>query len=64
MSTASQQFISGFNALPLPEQREIAAEILRKAATWEHPPLSDDDLIRLADETFLELARREAEDGS
>lgn len=64
MSTTSQQFISGFDALPLVEQREVAAEILRKAANWDSPPLSEDDLARLADEVFLELDRREAENGN
>jgi hypothetical protein len=64
MSTTSQQFISGFDTLPLLEQRDVAAEILRKAANWECPPLSDDDLARLADDVFLELDRREADDGS
>jgi hypothetical protein len=63
MSTTSQQIISGFDALPLTEQREVAAEILRRSATWETSPLTDDDLTRLADEVFLELDRREAEDG-
>ncbi len=46
------------------EQREVMAELLRKAANWDTPPLSDDDLSHLADEVFLELDRREAADGS
>lgn len=64
MSTDSQHFLSGFDSLPLLAQREVAAEILRKSAEWEHPPLSDEELTRLAAETFLELDRREAENGS
>jgi hypothetical protein len=63
MSTTSPQILTGFDALPLVEQREVAAEILRKAANLESPPLSDDDLARLADEVFLELDRRDAENG-
>jgi hypothetical protein len=63
MSTDSQQIISSFEALPLVEQREVMAELLRKAAQWDTPPLSDDELTRLADEVFLELDRREASDG-
>ena len=63
MSTDSQHIISSFEALPLVEQREVMAELLRKAAQWDTPPLSDDELTRLADEVFLELDRREASDG-
>jgi hypothetical protein len=64
MSTDSRQVISNFDALPLVEQREVMAELLRKAANWDTPPLSDDELSHLADEVFLELDRREAADGS
>jgi hypothetical protein len=64
MSTDSQNVINGFDALPIVEQREVMAELLRKAAQWDTPPLSDDELVRLADEVFLELDRREAADGA
>jgi hypothetical protein len=64
MSTDSQNLIAGFEALTLVEQREVMAELLRKTAQWDNPPLTDDELARLADETFLELDRREAEDGT
>ena len=64
MSTDSQQLLSSFDALPLVEQREVVAELLRKAADWETPPLTDDELARMADEVFLEMDRREAADGS
>jgi hypothetical protein len=63
MSTDSQKVINSFDALPIVEQREVMAELLRKAAQWDTPPLSDDELVRLADEVFLELDRREAADG-
>lgn len=45
------------------EQREVIAELLRKVGEWNLPPLSDDDLVQLADEVFSELDRREAADG-
>ena len=64
MSTDSQNVINGFDALPVVEQREVMAELLRKAAQWDTPPLSDDELVRLADEVFLEMDRREAADGT
>jgi len=63
MSTDSENLISTFEALPVVEQREVIAELLRKAAKWDSPPLSDDDLSHLADDVFLELDRREAADG-
>jgi hypothetical protein len=64
MSTDSENVINSFDALPIVEQREVMAELLRKAAQWDTPPLSDDDLVRLADEAFLELDRREATDAT
>ena len=64
MSTDSQHLIASFEALPIGEQRAVMAELLRKAAQWDNPPLTDDELAQLADETFLELDRREAEDGT
>ncbi len=63
MSTDSQQVIANFEALPLVEQREVMAELLRKTVRWDTPPLTDDELVRLADEVFLEMDRREAADG-
>jgi hypothetical protein len=38
--------------------------LLKKTATWDTPPLTDEELNRLADEVFLDLDRREAADGS
>jgi hypothetical protein len=64
MSTDSQNVINSFDALPPLQQREVVVELLRKAAQWDSPALSDEDLARLADETFLELDRREAADGT
>jgi hypothetical protein len=63
MSTDSKQLITSFDALSIVEQREVMAELLRKSAQWDTPPLSDDELVRLADEVFLELDRHEAAHG-
>jgi hypothetical protein len=63
MSTDSQQFLSSFDALPVVEQREVIAELLRKTAQWDNLPLADDELVRLADDVFVEIDRREAADG-
>jgi hypothetical protein len=64
MSTDSQNVISSFNALPAAEQHEVMVALLKKTATWDTPPLTDEELNRLADEVFLDLDRREAADGS
>lgn len=64
MSTDSQHVIDSFNALPPIQQREVMTELLRKVSQWDSPPLSDDELIKLADETFLEMDRREAANGT
>lgn len=63
MSADSQNILSSFDALPLVEQREIMAVLLQKASQWDNPPLTDDELARLADDVFLELDRREATNG-
>jgi hypothetical protein len=64
MSTDSQHVIDSFDALPLLQQREVMVELLRKTAQWDTPSLTDDELVRLADELFLEMDRREAADGT
>jgi hypothetical protein len=64
MSTDSQNIIAGFDALPQGEQREVLAALLQKSVYWDTPALADEDLLRLADERFLELDRREAMDGA
>jgi hypothetical protein len=64
MSTNSESLLTSFDALPFAEQRGVAAEILRRAARWDNPPLTDDELVRAADELFVELDQREAADGS
>jgi hypothetical protein len=63
MSSDSQNLLSTFDTLPPGEQREVMAALLQKAANWDNPPLTDEDLARLADDVFLELDRREAADG-
>ena len=64
MSTDSQHILMSFSSLPEPEQRLVAAEILRRASQWNTEPLNDDDLDRAADEIFLELDRREESHGN
>ena len=62
MGTPAQNVIDTFDGLPDPEKREVAAAILRRTAEMEFASLSDDELVFSAEETFLKLDRREAED--
>jgi hypothetical protein len=63
MSTDSENIIASFEALPMASQQEVAAEILRRTARWDNLPISDDELVRSADDVFAELDRREAQNG-
>lgn len=63
MGTPAENVIATFDDLPDSEKREVAAAILRRTLRIDFPPVSDDELVLSAEETFLELDRREAEDG-
>jgi hypothetical protein len=62
MGTPAQNLIATFDQLPDTEKQEVAAAILRRTLQVEFPPTSDEELLLSAEETFLELDRREAED--
>jgi hypothetical protein len=62
MGTPAENVIATFDQLPEAEKQEVAAAILRRTLRIDFPPVSDDELILSAEETFLELDRREAED--
>ena len=62
MGAPAENVIETFDQLPEAEKREVAATILRRTLEIEFPPLSDDELVLSAEESFLELDRREAED--
>ena len=62
MGTPAQNLIATFDQLLDAEKQEVAAAILRRTLQVEFPPVSDEELVLSAEETFLELDRREAED--
>lgn len=62
MSMQSNDFVSEFQALPETEQRAVVAEILRLTAHWDNEHVTDDELIRSADDLFAEMDRREDTD--
>jgi hypothetical protein len=63
MLPSPQDFLNSFDVLPESQQRVIAAEIIRRTASWTYDPISDDALTALADGLFVELDQREAQLG-
>lgn len=61
MTSSVQQLLQSFDLLPEAEQRELAWEILRRTVNFDLPPLSDEELVLSAEDLFLELDRREAQ---
>ncbi|MCI0361422.1 MAG: hypothetical protein L0211_23310 [Planctomycetaceae bacterium] len=60
MSSKVKKFLESFDSLNTAEQREAAAQILRRTAVMDSPPLTDDDLVSMAEELFLQLDAEEA----
>jgi hypothetical protein len=60
MTTAVKHLIESFDRLSTIEKREAIREILRRSMNEPHEPLSDDALVEIAEESFLELDRQEA----
>ena len=60
MTTAVRDLLAHFEQLSKPEQHEAVREILQRAVLDDSPSLTDAELAAVADETFLEFDRREA----
>ncbi len=60
MTTQVQTFLESFDMLSSIDKQELAAEILKRSQSLDAPPLTDEQLIGAAEETFLELDRLEA----
>lgn len=56
------EILRAFERLSESEKKDLAAEILRRSVHWDWPPLSDEDFVLNAEELFLELDKREADD--
>ena len=59
MTTAVHSLLSAFDRLSENEKLDATREILRRSAQLDSPALTDEELTAVADETFLELDRRE-----
>jgi hypothetical protein len=63
MSTATQNILDSIERLSDPEKRELISEIMRRTITIDVPPLTDEELVLIAEESLLELDKRESRDG-
>jgi hypothetical protein len=62
MPASVPEILRAYEHLSEPEQKELAAEILRRSAHWDWPALSDEDFVLNAEQLFLELDRSEVDD--
>jgi hypothetical protein len=62
MTESAKELLSTFDRLSESEKRSVAAEILRRSARLNWPPLKDEELIHNADALFRELDRAESAD--
>lgn len=62
MGTPAENLIATFEQLPDAEKQKVASAILRHTLKIEFPPVSAEERVLSAEETFLELDRREAAD--
>jgi hypothetical protein len=63
MSTSTQLVLESFDRLSPSEKRVVVDEILRRTRELDWPPIDDETIDRIADESFLEYDLREAADG-
>lgn len=63
MSTTGEELLKSFDLLPDVEKHKVATEILRRSLVLRSGPLTDEELVLTAEQTFLDLDRRESEDG-
>jgi hypothetical protein len=64
MALSAQQIIESFEGLPESEKQRVAYEILRRSVYLDVPPLTDEELVSVAEDLFLALEARESENGS
>lgn len=60
MTVQVQHILVDFERLTETEKKDVAAEILRRAASLHWAPLTDDELVSVADEAFARLDQDEA----
>ena len=60
MTAQVQKILHSFERLDDEDKRELVSELLRRSAAIETLPLSDEQLVNIAEELFLQLDRDEA----
>jgi hypothetical protein len=55
-----QQILQSFEHLSEEDKRQILRELLRRSVTLDAPPLSEEQLVRAAEDLFLQVDRSEA----
>lgn len=63
MITTAQDVLEQYVQLPINEKRKVISVLLRESLDIETPEMSDEELVFSAEDLFLELDRREAENG-
>lgn len=63
ISTTVEELLKSFDLLPEVEKHKVVTEILRRSLELRSAPLTDEELASNAEQVFLELDRRESEDG-
>ncbi len=61
MTETASKLVETFFSLPADEQHEVVVEILRYSGEMPSSPMSDDDLVAIADELFQSLDEEEAD---
>jgi hypothetical protein len=59
MKATVQLLLQSFDHLADSEKRELATEVLRRTIHFDLPALTDDELVQLAEERFLDLENEE-----
>ena len=62
MTALVQEILNTFDSLTESERLDLLSEILKRTSDLDLPPLSDDDLVLNAEELFLDLDERKAQD--
>lgn len=63
MMTTAQDVLEQYVQLPINEKKKVISVLLRESLDIETLEMSDEELVFNAEEMFLELDRREAENG-
>jgi hypothetical protein len=62
LSAPVRDLLRAFDQLTDDDQRDFFSEIMRRTRDLEWPPLDEETINRIADESFLEYDNREAAD--